>query len=320
MSTTIDTRVLTIEPLLAERPTGPLHALANVLNFCRRKPLGGVGLIIVVTMLLVAVFVDGAIIGSKTPWLAPDGYNEQHIRNTDQGPSISHPMGTDELGRDVFSRILYGARISAIIGYGSVALIVVVSLLLGTISGYFTGWIDTLIQRLIDIILSIPALILLIFMLSVFAGRSGPYGRMFWIIMIVGLVLAAAGVRVVRSSAIAVANNQYVDAARALGATDWRIIFRHVMPNVIPVTIVLATVNLGAAILAEAAISFLGYGIPPPFPTWGGMLNLAGSSQFRAHPEQAIWPGLAIAIAVYGFNVLGDALRDVLDPRLRGSR
>jgi peptide/nickel transport system permease protein len=143
---------------------------------------------------------------------------------------------------------------------------------------------------------------------------------MFWIILIVGFLLSAATVRVIRGAAIATANNQYVDAARTIGATDLRIVFRHIMPNVVPVAIVLATVNLGTAILAEAAISFLGYGIPNPFPSWGAMLNISGSSQFRAHPLQAVWPGLAIAFAVYGFNVLGDAMRDVLDPRLRGGR
>ncbi len=320
MAATVDTRVLTSEPLLAERPSGPAYWLRGLWHFCLHKPLGAVGLIIVVGMLIIAVFVDGSLFGSNSPWIAPDSYNDQNIRNINQGISLSHPMGTDELGRDIFSRILYGARISAVIGYGSVAIIIAVSLLLGTVSGFYSGWIDTTIQRVIDIVLSIPAIILLIFSISVFAGRSGPYGRMFWIIMIVGFIVSAASVRVVRSAAIATKNNQYVDAARAIGATNGRIMFRHIIPNVIPVVIVLATVNLGTAILAEAAISFLGYGIPPPFPSWGGMLNISGSSQYRAEPLQALWPGLAIALAVYGFNVLGDALRDVLDPRLRGSR
>lgn len=289
-------------------------------KFCRRKPLGAIGAIIVVSMIFIGIFVDGSLFGSSAPWLAPDGYNHQHIRNVDQGSSWSHPMGTDDLGRDIFSRILYGARISAVIGFSSVAIVVFFSLALGTVSGYFKGWIDTSIQRVIDVILSIPAVILLVFAISVFAGRSGPYGRMLWIILIVGFILTAANVRVIRGAAIATANNQYVDAARTIGATNFRIIFRHIVPNVIPVAIVLATVNLGTAILAEAAASFLGYGIPNPFPSWGAMLNISGSSQFRAHPIQAVWPGLAIAFAVYGFNVLGDAMRDVLDPRLRGGR
>ncbi len=320
MATTVDTPVLSQPAAIADRPSGIATLPHAIWRFCRRKPLGAFGGVIVVIMLLVAIFVDGALFGSSSPWLAPDNYNHQHIRNVDQGPSLGHPMGTDELGRDIFSRILYGARISAVIGFSSVAIVVLISLTLGTLSGYFSGWIDTIVQRVIDIILSVPALILLIFAISVFAGRSGPYGRMFWIIVIVGFVLSAASVRVIRGAAIATANNQYVDAARVIGATNFRIVFRHIVPNVVPVAIVLATVNLGPAILAEAAISFLGYGIPNPFPSWGAMLNISGSSQFRAHPMQAIWPGLAIAFAVYGFNILGDAMRDVLDPRMRGGR
>lgn len=318
---TIDASVLSqASPVLPASAGGIGQWPKSIWKFCRRKPLGAVGAVIVLTMIFIAIFVDGSLFGSSAPWLAPEGYNHQHIRNVDQGPSLSHPMGTDDLGRDIFSRILYGARISAVIGFSSVAIVVFFSLALGTVSGYFKGWIDTSIQRVIDVILSIPAVILLVFAISVFAGRSGPYGRMLWIVLIVGFILTAANVRVIRGAAIATANNQYVDAARTLGATNFRIIFRHIVPNVIPVAIVLATVNLGTAILAEAAISFLGYGIPNPFPSWGAMLNISGSSQFRAHPIQAVWPGLAIAFAVYGFNVLGDAMRDVLDPRLRGGR
>ncbi|MDP9237518.1 MAG: ABC transporter permease [Chloroflexota bacterium] len=320
MTTTADSPVLAARADMPMAPGGVRHWPRGISRFCRRKPLGAVGAIIVITMILVAIFVDAALFGNSRPLLAPDGYNHQHIRNVDQAMSWSHPMGTDELGRDIFSRILYGARISAVIGFSAVAIVVLISLVLGTVSAYFSGWVDTAIQRVIDVILSIPAVVLLIFSISVFAGRSGPYGRMFWIIVIVGFILSAANVRVIRGAAIATMNNQYVDAARTIGAANSRIIFRHIVPNVIPVAIVLATVNLGTAILAEAAISFLGYGIPPPFPSWGAMLNISGSSQFRAHPIQAVWPGLAIAFAVYGFNVLGDAMRDVLDPRLRGGR
>jgi peptide/nickel transport system permease protein len=237
------------------------------------------------------------------------------------GISGQHWLGVDlPNGRDIFSRILYGARISMIIGLGVVLLTAIVSLAIGTVSGFFTGWIDTVIQRIVDIFLAIPPLILLIYGLSVFAGRAGPYTKMFWIIIIVGVVLAAASIRVVRGAAIATANNPYVDAARTLGASNARIVLRHVMPNVFPVVIVLSSVQLGTAILAEAAISFLGLGIPPPFPSWGTMLSINGSSQFRAYPLKAVWPGLADAIAEWGFNMSGDALRDVLDPRLRGSR
>ena len=326
MATTIDVPVLEQGPSVLAESRGIAGWPRTVWHFCRRKPMGAFGGLIVVVMLFCALFVDTALVCANgrlcevTPLLAPYGYNDQDIHNINQDPSVSHPMGTDQLGRDIFSRILYGARISAVIGLFSVLIAVVVSLLLGTMSGYFSGWIDTGTQRVIDVILSIPAIILLIFAISVFAGRSGPYARMFWIIMIVGFLIAAGSVRVIRGAAISTANNQFVDAARALGASSGRIVMKHIIPNVLPVAIVLATVSVGTAILAEASISFLGYGIPPPFPSWGGMLNITGSSQFRAYPLQALWPGIAIALTVFGFNMFGDALRDVLDPRLRGGR
>jgi peptide/nickel transport system permease protein len=303
-----------------EAPSGVATWPRAVWRFARRKPLGALGGFIVVAMLFIAVFVDGAIVGNNRHILAPTGYNAQVFGEENLGPSIDHPMGTDRSGVDIFSRVLYGIRISALIGLGGVLIASLLSLFLGTVSGYFGGWIDTVIQRLVDIVLAIPPIILLIYSISVFAGRSGAYSRMAWITVIVGFIIAMGSARVIRGAAISVSNNQYVDAARTLGATNGRIVLRHVVPNVIPIVIVLATVNVGAVILAEAAISFLGYGIPPPFPSLGGMLNIAGSSQFRAFPEQAIWPGVAIALLVYGFNMFGDALRDVLDPRLRGGR
>jgi peptide/nickel transport system permease protein len=308
------------EPALREHPAGPAAWLAAIMHFSRRKPLGAIGGAIVGLMIFCAIFVDLRVVGSETPLLAPSQYNEQNIRSVNQDPSWSHPLGTDQLGRDIFSRILYGARIASIIGFAAVTIAAVISLTLGTMSGYFGGWVDTIVQRLIDVVLAIPPIILLVFALSVFTARSGPYYKMFWITGVIGLLLAAASVRVVRSAALSVAANQYVDAARTIGASDMRIVFRHIVPNVAPIVIVLATVYLGTAILVAAAVSFLGLGIADPFPDWGTMLSITGSSQFRAHPLQAVWPGLAIAFAVYGFNVLGDALRDVLDPRLRGGR
>jgi peptide/nickel transport system permease protein len=319
MATTLDLGGLDTE-LRPAKPGGIAAWPGIAWTFARRKPLGAFGALVIVMMLLCALFVDAALFGSREPLLAPQHYNEQSFGDENLGPSWSHPLGTDKLGRDIFSRILYGARISVIIGLSTVTVAAVIAVVLGTVSGYFSGWFDTITQRLVDVFLAIPPLILLIYGLTVFAGTAGPYVRMFWIIMIVGVVLAAAAVRVVRGATIATSNNPYVDAARTIGATSPRIVVRHIVPNVIPVVIVLATVNLGTAILAEAAISFLGLGIPEPFPSWGAMLNISGSSEFRAHPQQAIWPGLAIAIAVYSFNMFGDALRDVLDPRLRGSR
>jgi peptide/nickel transport system permease protein len=321
MATTLELPLIDVLP---EKPTGPSAWATNVGRFCRRKPLGAVGGFIVLLMLICALFVDTALIGGDTPLLALEGYNDQHIRRADRNigafETMSHPLGTDDLGRDIFSRILYGARIAAVIGFSAVALSAAVSLVLGTVSGYFGGWVDTIIQRVIDVILAIPAIVLLIFALAVFATRAGPYKTMLWITLIIGFILAAASVRVIRSAALSTAANQYIDAARTIGATNSRIILRHMVPNVVPVAIVFATVQLGTTILAAASVSVLGLGIPQPFPDWGVMLSLTGAVQFRVNPEQAIWPGLAIALAVYGFNMFGDALRDVLDPRLRGGR
>ncbi len=306
----------------AAKPSGPVHWLRAIGHFCRKKPLGAVGGLIVVVMIVIALFVDTAIIGGSTPLLAPEGYNVQHIHigQTNQGMSWAHPFGTDELGRDILSRVMYGIRISTIIGLTGVTFAALLSLLLGTVSGYFGGWTDTIVQRFVDALLAIPALILVIYVIIVFAARAGPYARMFWITAVVGFIVGVGATRVVRSAAIAAAQNQYVDAARAIGATNMRIVLRHIVPNVVPIVIVLATINVGTLVLAEAAISFLGYGVPSPFPSLGGMLSIAGSSQFRAYPLQAIWPGIAIFLLVYGFNVFGDALRDVFDPRLRGGR
>lgn len=305
---------------LTVKPHGPARWLRAALRFARKKPLGALGAAIVIVMIFIALFVDTAIVGGNTPLLAPEGYNDQHIRAVDQGMSWEHPFGTDELGRDILSRVMYGIRISTIIGLGGVTLAAVLSLLLGTVSAHFSGWTDTIIQRLVDAILAIPALILVIYVIIVFAARAGPYARMFWIAAVVGFIIGIGATRVVRGAAISTSQNQYVDAARALGATNMRIVLQHIVPNVVPIVIVLATINVGTLVLAEAAISFLGYGVPSPFPSLGGMLNIAGSSQFRAHPMQAVWPGVAIFLFVYGFNMFGDALRDVLDPRLRGSR
>jgi len=287
--------------------------------FVRRKPLGAFGGFLVLVMLFVATFADGRVIGRSEPLLAPQWYDDQALTERLQSPSLRHPFGTDELGRDMLSRVIYGARVSVVIGFSAVTIAAIISTLVGTLSGYFGGWFDTLAQRVVDIWISFPPLVLLVTIVTMFSPRGGPEQRALWLILALGIIIAAGSSRVVRGAVMSVRHNQYVEAARTLGASDLRIVLRHILPNVLPVVIILSTVQLGSAILAEASISFLGYGIPPPFPAWGTMLSGKGILYMRADPWLAFWPGLAIALAVFGFNMLGDALRDVLDPRLRGA-
>jgi peptide/nickel transport system permease protein len=285
-----------------------LHALWW---FIRKKPLGALGGVIVVVMIFVAI---------SAQWIAPYWYDDQSWGEAMQGPSLAHPFGTDDLGRDMLSRVIYGARVSVVVGFSAVAISAVVATFIGVISGYYGGWFDTLFQRLVDVWMSFPALVLLITIVSIFS-RGGSFShRVLAIIIVLGIIMAAGSSRVIRGAAISIKSNQYVEAARCIGASDARILVQHVLPNVFVVIIILATVQLGAAILAESSISFLGWGVPPPFPSWGQMLSFKGILFMRVDPWLALWPGLAIALSVYGFNMLGDALRDVLDPRLRGSR
>jgi len=279
--------------------------------FARRKPLGALGGIFVLVLILVAI---------SAQWIAPYWYDDQSWGEAMQGPSLRHLFGTDDLGRDMLSRVIYGARVSVVVGFSAVAISAVVATVVGTISGYYGGWFDSLFQRLVDIWMSFPALVLLITIVSAFSRGGDPVHRIAAITIVIGIIMAAGSSRVVRGAAASIKNNQYVEAARCIGASDARILAQHILPNVFGVIIILATVQLGATILAESSISFLGWGVPPPFPSWGQMLSFKGILFMRTDPWLALWPGLAIALSVYSFNMLGDALRDVLDPRLRGSR
>ncbi len=332
MTTVAIDKLDSVPALAKDEATGIGRIPRTIWRFCQRKPLGAVGGAIVVITLLCAFFVDAQIIGSAEPLLAPQHFDDQDLRNRNQDPSLSHLMGTDNFGRDIFSRVLYGARTAMIVGFSTVLISAAISLLLGTISGFFGGWTDTIMQRFVDVILAIPVIITVVFVLSAYGSDvpgwfndiGGNDAENYWrasvITATIGVLFAVGSIRVVRGAAIATSTNQYVDAARTIGASNARIVVRHVMPNVLPVVIVLATVQLGGALLASAAVNFLGLGILEPFPDWGTMLSISGSQLFYAEPMQAVWPGLAIALVVYGFNMLGDALRDVLDPRLRGGR
>lgn len=279
--------------------------LRAVARFYRREPLGAVGLTVLLVLVLMAVL---------APLVAPYGYATTDILHQLAGPSPSHLLGTDNLGRDVLSRIIWGARVELLVGLGAIAIAGVSAILVGMVSGYFRGALDLAVQRLVDVLMAFPGLILLITIISMF--QPG----LVQVTVAVGILLIPAATRVVRSAALAAAELQYVEAARSIGAADRRILIRHIMPNVFAPTMVTLTTFLGLAILLEATLSFLGYGVPPPQPSWGSMIGPDARRDMLRDPMLSIWPGIAIFLAVYSFNVLGDSLRDILDPRLRGAR
>ena len=275
-----------------------------ILTLFRRKPLGAGGGILLVMMLGLALFADR---------VAPYGFDDADVFVRLRSASTSHWLGTDNLGRDLLSRLIYGARVSMTVGFGGVGLGLLGAGLVGLVSGYFGGRLDLVVQRVVDAFMCFPLLLVALTIMALL----GP--GLLNVILALGLVLAVRDSRVIRGAVLAVKEHPFVEAARALGAPHERILLRHVLPNVFAPIIVLATVNLGAVILIEAALSFLGFGVPPPRPSWGGMLSSAGLVHMLRAPWLALWPGLALSLAVFAANMLGDALRDVLDPRLRGA-
>ena len=299
------------EPRVLQLHSGPAWLLA-ARRFIRQKPLGALGAFLVIVFVFTAVFAEQ---------IAPYPYDACQGCPVRVPPTNGFILGTDNLGRDMFSRIVWGARISVAVGFGAVLVGTGLATVFGILSGYFGGWFDLLLQRLIDIWISIPALILLIVMLSVFTNRNTDAQTSVVLVAVtLGILVAAGSSRVVRSAVIGVRHQAFMESARAVGCGHLRVIVHHVLPNVFAPILILATTQLGAAILAEATLSFLGYGVKPPFPAWGSMLSGNGRQYFLIAPWLAIWPGLAISLSVFGFNMFGDALRDVLDPRLRGSR
>ncbi|MCY4449584.1 MAG: ABC transporter permease [Chloroflexi bacterium] len=267
------------------------------------KPLGAVGAVIVMIMLLMAVFAN---------WIAPYPYDEPHFSDSLQGSSLSYFLGTDFIGRDLFSRLVHGARVSIVVALGSVTLGSILAGLIGITSGYMGGKFDTLMQRLVDAWMSVPPLLLLLFVMSILGPST------LNVTLVLGLV-AIRESRVLRGAVLALKEQPFVEAARVNGATTLRILIRHVLPNVMVPIIILASLRLGQVILIEASLSFLGYGVPPPFPSWGRMLSSESRTYMEIAPWLAIWPGVFLSLTVFGWNVLGDALRDLLDPRMRGT-
>ena len=279
--------------------------MALLYRLMREKPLGAAG---------AAVFLLFLVCGIFAAWLSPYGMNEIMPVNRMKAPSLAFPLGTDYLGRDQLSRILHGAQLSMIIGFGAAGLATIISVLLGVVSGYAGGRVDMVLQRFVDAWQSFPGLVILIVAVAVL-GPGMPQ-----IIGVLALLYGIGGSRIVRSAVLSVRENMYVHAAQSIGAGTQRILWRHILPNVMPVVIVMFTARVGATILAEAGLSFLGLGVPPPAPTWGGMLSGSARTYMHQGPWLALAPGIALTIVVYSINIFGDAMRDLLDPRMRGSR
>ena len=273
----------------------------------RRKPLGAVSAAIIGALVAVATFAP--VVAPRDPYAF--NLNDRGLPIRMQSPDATFLLGTDPLGRDVLSRLVYGARVSLIVGFASVVIGTLLGTALGLVCGYWEGRLDHVIQRGVDTVMAIPAIVVALAVMSVL-GQS-----LTNIILVIGLVIAPGASRVVRASVLAVKQETFINAAHASGASTGRIITRHVLPNVFAPILVIATVWLGNAIVIEAALSFLGLGTPPPTPTWGGMLSGEGRRNLETAPYLAVFPGLAISIVVLAFNMLGDALRDLLDPRLR---
>jgi peptide/nickel transport system permease protein len=281
------------------------RVLVGLARFARRKPFGALGALVIVGLLVMAAFAE---------WIAPYTYDQQIPGARLRPPGAEFLFGTDNVSRDIFSRIVYGARVTVTVSFLTVFLGNLLAAAVGITSGYFRGRYDIVVQRVVDAWQSFPYLVIILSLLAV----MGP--GMVNVILSLSILVAAAASRVIRSATLGVVENQYVEAARALGAGHLRIMVRHILPNVMATIVVISTIGLGGIILAESALSFLGYGVPPPQPSWGSMLSGSGRTYMYLAPWMAIWPGVAISLVVFAFNMLGDALRDVFDPRLRGSR
>ena len=270
-------------------------------RMCRQNPLAAVSAIVILIFILMAIF---------APVIAPYGETEQDLINRLQDPSLTHLLGTDELGRDLLSRMLYGSRLSIAIGILPSLISLVIGVIAGLVAGYFGGWIDYVIMRIADVMLSVPSLLLAMVVMYTLGTST--------INLFVALTMTgwSSVARVVRSHTLSIKESEYVEAARSIGVSKWKIMFRHIFPNCIPSLIVLFTLNVPSAILSESSLSFLGIGIKVPFASWGLIVN-QGRQFLFTQPWLCLAPCVAIMIIVLAFNFLGDGLRDVLDPYMQ---
>ncbi len=278
--------------------------VGSLIKLIKEKRLGAAGGIVTLFLLLIGIFAD---------FLAPYGMNETWVGDFIAPPSAEFWLGTDNVGRDLLSRVIFGARVSVIVGLGSSTMATAISLVIGMVSGYIGGKLDLLVQRIVDIWMVLPGLIIMMIMITII----GP--GVWQIIIVIGITSGVPGSRIVRSAVIGVKENDYVGVAVAIGCRASRILVRHILPNILAPTIIVFTTRVPNAILVEASLSFLGFGIPPPTPSWGGMLSGTGRAFMFDAPWMVIWPGLALATVVYAINMFGDAVRDLLDPKLRGA-
>jgi len=279
-------------------------AAGDFFRFCREKPIGALAAVILLVMVLVAAFADP---------LATHDPIRTDAEHTLAHPDRAHWFGTDNLGRDIYSRIIYGARVSLAVGIASTLLGAVFGGIIGVVSGYVGGWLDLTTQRMMDILQGLPLLVLAMVMAAALGPSIGN------VIIAISVPIIPRAQRVIRSSVLAIREFAYIEAARALGVGHLGIAFRHVLPNTIGPFIVLMTAQFGSAILVEAALSFLGLGVPEPYPSWGRMLSVSAAEFAQKAPWLVLFPGTAISLVVFASNLFGDAVRDKLDPRLRGA-
>jgi peptide/nickel transport system permease protein len=266
----------------------------------RRNKLAMLGALIIFSLALVAVI---------APLIAPFNPNQQDVLHRLEPPSPKHPLGTDDLGRDLFSRIIYGTRVSLLVGFVAIGLAIIIGSILGLLSGYFGGWFDTLIMRFVDIMLCFPTFFLILMVIAFLEPNI-------WNVMaVIGLTGWPSLTRLVRGECLSVREREFVQAAKVLGLSNIRVMFVHLLPNVMAPILVTATLGIGGAILTESALSFLGLGVQPPTPSWGNILT-AGKDYISVAWWLSLYPGLAILITVLAYNLLGEGLRDVLDPRM----